>query len=302
MENRIFENYDVFYNMVLSTTIMSNSQSEKFVVDSEKIIDFIGNAYNLDEDFISQCKQTILGDLMSLNLFKEQLAIYASRNIEEELSDSEALFDIKGEVLTRLHSMSNLKSPEINSNWFDYSHYKTYQAEVRFKKLNATSSTGNIIATRQVGILSALGIGCEVDYVRAIKRLSQCAYWGDIPAIYMLAYTYKLAGFENESNTFYELASLADKYLFSGYTVLPEEDKKKYSEQACLYYVYISTIKQDIVHAYNKSNIDFSFLEALTSPTIDHFERMEYINDYEKKEWKNITNSSEKPTKKFGFR
>ena len=73
-------------------------------------------------------------------------------------------------------------------------------------------------------------------------------------------------------------------------------------KEAQTYYVYISSIKQDVVYAYDKTAIDFSFVEAITSDSLDYFEKMEYINNYEKKEWKNVTNSSEKPPKKLGFK
>lgn len=95
---------------------------------------------------------------------------------------------------------------------------------------------------------------------------------------------------------------MSEKYLKSGYTILPDAVKNLYSKEAQTYYVYISSIKQDVVYAYDKTAIDFSFVEAITSDSLDYFEKMEYINNYEKKEWKNVTNSSEKPPKKLGFK
>ena len=85
--------------------------------------------------------------------------------------------------------------------------------------------------------------------------------------------------------------------------VLPKEEKDAYSEEARTYYVYISTIRQDVVYANNKLDIDFSFLEALASEELDYYDRMKYINKYSEKEWKNVTNSSERPkaVKTLGF-
>lgn len=297
----IFKHYDAFYNMVFSTTMMSNTQTPELESDAKKIIDFIGHALRLDEDFIEHCKHTILDDLSALGLTADQQAVYRSRKFGDSYSDTDVLFDIKGDVLTRLQSLSNIQSAEINPSWFDYSHYKTYQADIRFSKIYTASASGNLLTTRQVGILLALGIGCKQDIKEAIHRFTQCVVWGDIPSMSYLAYAYKLAGNEHKSDVFYELADLSKKYLKSGYTILPDEAKGAYSQAAQTYYVYVSTIKQDIVYAENKSAIDFSFVEAITSGSLDYFEKMDYINNYEKKEWKNVTNSSEKPSERLGF-
>ena len=298
----VFKNYSAFYNMVLSTTIMTNALSKEFKDDAKKIICFIGKSFKLSDDFISESTSFILDKLVALGLTTDQQAIYSSREYGEEYSEEDALFDIKGDVLSKLQSLQKIESADVNASWFDYSHYKTYNAAVRFTKINIAGATGNIIATRQIGILRALGIGCEVDLNEALKRFTQCAFWGDIPSMLYLAYSYSLNNDKENSSLYYELAELSSKYLLAGYTVLPEKIKSEYSEKARLYYVYISTIKQDVVFAYNRFNIDFSFIEAVTSDSLDYFQKMNYINNYEKKEWKNVTNSSEKPSKKIGFK
>ncbi len=297
----IFKNYEVFYNMVLSTTIMSNTMTEQMEADSKKIIEFIGKAYGKNKKFIGKCSKAILDELVSLGLTTDQQAVYSNREFGDEYSDKDVLFDIKGDVLSKLQNMGDTDNVEVNANWFDYSHYKTYQAYVRFAKINTTSASGNLISTRQIGILKALGIGCDKDIDEAIKRFSQCVFWGDIPSMYLLAYTYLLADNKEKSVLFYDVADLAKNYLNAGYTVLPDCVKESYGEEARTYYVYISSIKQDIIYAYNKNSIDFSFIEAITADSLDHFQRMYYINNYDKKEWKNITNSAEKPTKRIGF-
>lgn len=300
MIKEIFRNYEAFYTMVLSTTIMSNAQTAEFKDDADKIIRFIGEAYKMDEKLIDECRAVILERLISLGLITDQQAVYSSRAYGENFTEEDALFDIKGDVLSRLQHIQG-SDMDINDGWFDYTHYKTYQADVRFAKINITSAFGNLIATRQVGILKMLGIGCEADGAEAIKRLTQCVIWGDIPSMYLLGHAYSLSGKAERSEMFYGVAELSKKYLYGGYTVLPDEEKKKYSEETRNFYTYISTIKQDIVYAYNKANIDFSFIEAITSDTLDYFQRMEYINNYEKKAWKNVTNSSAKPFRKLGF-
>lgn len=63
MIDEIFKNYEVFYNMVLSTTIMSNARSEQLTQDSKKIIDFIGKSYELGDEFINDCADIIINEL-----------------------------------------------------------------------------------------------------------------------------------------------------------------------------------------------------------------------------------------------
>lgn len=298
----IFKNYDAFYNMVFSTTIMSNTLSPDLESDTRTIIDFIGHAWRFEDSLIEHCKYTILDVLSSLSLTADQQAVYRNRKFDDTYSEEDVLLDIKGDVLTRLQCLSDMHNAEINPSWFDYSHYKTYQANVRFSKIYTASASGDLLTTRQIGILLALGIGCDKNIEESIHRLTQCVFWGDIPSMFYLAYAYKLAGNEEKSQVFYELAELSQKFLNGGYTILPDKVKNSYSQEAQTLYVYVSTIKQDVVYAYNKTAIDFSFVEAITSDSLDYFEKMNYIDNYEKKEWKNVTNSSRKPPKKIGFR
>lgn len=299
--NKFFENYEAFYNMVLSTTVMSNALSPAFIADAEKVIHFIGKAYRLDDDFIEDCSSLILNDLTLLGLHTDQLAIYGDRTLWDEYSDKDVLFDIKGDVLTKLQKMHDDAKGEINPGWFDYSHYKTYQANVRFSKICTASATGDLITTRQTGIMRVLGIGCPVDVKEGIRRLFQCTFWGDIPSAHFISYAYSLIGDEENSAVFHELAELFEKYLKSGCTVLPSSEKNAYSEKAREYYVYASSIKQDVVYAYERYNIDFSFIEALSSPELDYFKKMYYINNYRNQDWREVTNSSADPNERLGF-
>jgi|LSQX01.2.fsa_nt_gb hypothetical protein len=300
---QIIEEYDILYDMLLCTTIMSNTKVEEFKKDAKQIIQLIGNAYEMSSKLIEQYQNIIIGKLMELELASDRLALYSERNYSTEVSGEDILFDVKGDVLTELQNLSESDRSNffIKKDWFNYNLYIVYNPSIRFSKIRAASVSGNIIITRQCGLLHLLGIGCTKDMEEAKRRLLQCTLWGDIMSMYLLAYAYKLEGNKEKAKLFYEVAELSEKYLFSGITVLPQVAKEKYSEDACTYFVYISTILQDIIVAHGKTNIDFSFVEAITSESLDYFERMGYINNYEKKEWKNVTNSSERPTKEIGF-
>ncbi len=297
----VFKNYEAFYNMVLSTTIMSNSMTSKLRADSAEIIKFIGKSYRMDDESVDNCIGIITDKLSRLGLTTEQQAAYNGRVYGDDYSDDDVLFDVKGDVLTKLRQLGQSKNTEINPEWFNYTYYTTYRSEIRYAEINAASACGNLIATRQAGILKILGIGCEADPEEGISRLLQCAFWGDVPSLHYLGYCYELQRNESHKKLFDEVSELADKYLRRGLTVIPESVRGGYSDKALKLYYLISSIKQDVVYAYDRYEIDFSFVEAIEDDSLDYFEKMGYINNYEKKEWKNVTNSAERPARKLGF-
>lgn len=296
----IFKNYEIFFNMILSVTILANSKSAELVSDGKKIIEFIGQSYGLDNTVIESFSDIILNKLSALALTSDLQAIYRMREASPSFSEEDILFDMKADAINTLQTIkSNVDC--VSPYAFIYNYYQLYQENVRFEKINAISASGNKICTRQVGIMKALGIGCSKDLTEAIKRLTQCALWADIPSMFLLSYCYRLNNDPTKAKLFREIGELCKQYLYSGGTLLPDEAKSKYSPEACTYYVYISSIFQDIVLAYNRHNIDFSFVEAITCDSLSHFQRMKYIDNYEKKEWKDITNSSEQTQRAFGF-
>ncbi|MBQ7408931.1 MAG: hypothetical protein IJW13_06685 [Clostridia bacterium] len=302
MSNLIFKNYEAFYTMVASTFVMTNSRSEAFDSDCDKIIDLIGKSYKLSDEVILSCKNAIRDLLSPIGLVSDKNAIYSARTSQSSCSDDEILFDIKCDVLSDFDKFADSRLPGMNGEWFNYSHYLTYNAYVRFEEIKRASIGGQIIPNRQVAILQILGLGCEKDLQEGINRLIRCTAWGDIPSAKLLAYALELNGNTQKANDVWQTTELLDKYLYGGYTVVPQTEKQKYSETARTYYVYISTILQDVILANKRENIDFSFIEALLSEDLDYYKRMYYIHNYDRKEWTEVTNSAEKPSKKIGFR
>lgn len=149
--------------------------------------------------------------------------------------------------------------------------------------------------------MNALGIGCEANYAHAIARLTQCAYWGDIPSMNYLSFIYSLQGDEKKAKLWKEIVSLCQEYLRRGVTVIPATEAKTHSTEAVEVYACISSILQDIVYGLNHPTINFSFVEAVTTPSLTFYDRMSIINSYEQKTWKEVTNSSKKPRKSIGF-
>lgn len=300
MYQEVFDNYDAFSLMIFSTTMMSNTRSKNFNSDAKRIISFIGKAYGFSDAFIGLCHDLILGELSEMALYGDRSAFYSNGKIEGTDDDLDKLFYIKSEIISKLQREEN-NNPSLYNDLLDLNHYHVYQPNILYSKIKTASVSGDIIVVRQMGILNAMGIGCEVDYKKAIVRLRQCAFWGDIPSMYLLSYVYKLSGDEEKSKKYNELASLSDKYLLYGYTVLPAEETKEYSQEAKEYFAFVSTILQDIVINLNKPRIDFAFLEVVFSNDLDYYKKMYYINKYNSSEWREITQPSINPNKKFGF-
>lgn len=303
MKNNIFKHYEQFYTMVFSTTVMSNVSSKEYVEDMTKIIEFIGKAWKSDDAFISYCKEVILGEeMMSISSLEDHQAMHAiSREAFGEEVENQSILEVKCDAISELHAFAGKRERNLNEDWFDFSQAILYEPHTRFHKIMMSAAPGHLVFARQTGLLCALGIGCEKNLQKAIYRLSQCVAWGDIPSMYLLAYAYGLAGDKENSALLYEVAELSEKYLNEGRTLIPAEDADKYSEKALTYYVFISSVKQDIVYGVGIEKIDFSFVEAMASTEIDNYARMGYINNYLKKDWKELTNSSVKPTKPVGF-
>ena len=302
MLTHLFENYEAFYTMLTATMVMSNRPSGSFNEDCDAIIDFIGNAYSLSDEVIKSCKECIYVSLAPISMVVDKKAIFSNRQFGDYLNDMDVLNDIKCSVISFLERLSKSNSPSINPDWFDYNHYFSYNARVRYEEIKVAASGGNPVINRQMGLLLALGIGTEKNLTESANRLKRCALWGDLPSIKLLATVYQLQGDTEKASVTKEVATLAENYLHAGYTVIPQESAKKYSEQAISYYSLISSILQDVVYALNKHNIDFSFVEAISSDELDYYKRMHFVNNYQRAEWRDVTNSAHNPAKKIGFK
>jgi len=124
MYTDIFKNYEAFYNMVLSSTIMGNAPQPDLDRDQYEIINFIGKAYKLSAPLIKKCLQVIKSQLAEIALNSDRLAVYSERRYDEMLSETDVIADIKCDVLSKLENIYNNPDAGVNPGWFDYSHYK----------------------------------------------------------------------------------------------------------------------------------------------------------------------------------
>ncbi len=298
--SRLFENYEVFYNMLEATSVMTNTFSPDAVADCEQVIAFIGEAYGASVEFIDEAKRVILDELACVSTVQDFTAFDAAKCCDRDYSDFERYAEVKNDIVLSLENLRKHSYLE-NPGWVNYSHYCVYQSEMRFRRLSEHSITGDLISTRTTAILLSLGIGCERDIPAAQRKLLQCALWGDLPSARYLAYTAMISG-DPRRGYLAEYSELLNTYLAGGITVLPDEAKERYSSEACLLYVYTSSIKYDVVYSLGTPKIDFSFLEVIMSD-IPFAEKMTYIDEYDRKVWKKRTNSVNDAVKsaKIGF-
>lgn len=299
----LFNNYDAFYHTLVSCTALSNDFSDAYKKDAQKIVDFICKTYHL-ADIVKEQFNIAIFDILRQVATSSDVAAVKKNEGESDNSDEDTLLYIKSTVIEELTNISQKMNfgPYQDVDCFDYQYLKPYQQNMRFSKLNRMSSCGIVVATRQIAIMQILGIGCRCDLSSALNRLTFCAYWGDVFSAYVLAELYEMNGNAEKHELWLNIAKLCEKYLYTGCTVLTDDVKQEYGAEACEEYAIISSILQDVVYAHNLIKIDFSFVEAITSEGLDYYQRMRFVNQYDLKEWQEVTNTSEVPKRKIGFR
>ena len=287
--------------ILLTTTMLSNSFNEQLEEDAIKVIDFIGNAFKLDEKEIKKYKALIPDDLTILSTTGDVDAYFGNNGDAEYPLIRDFLY-LKAEAILKILNIYNLfASSTFNQHYFDYKYLRPYFSDIRFKELELSSVKGNIEINRTVAIMLAIGIGCDQDVEAAIYRFKQCAYWGDISSLLYLSYLYELKGDKENSELFLNLTHF-EKQIMEGRTLISKEDKEKYEEKTLQTFIIISSIKQDIVLSYNVSDIDYSFVEVMLMDNIDYYTKLDCINNYRSQQWKEITNPSINPNKTLGFK
>ena len=203
-----FKHYNTYYGAVMACTLLSNDGSPEFRRDAASIIDFYCAARGLEPSVAEQWKHDILDVLSQVELIDERDAEYRKRFVDRTYADRDFLYDIKGDVLFEICTKYRENTIFVNRDWFNYTHVRRYNPDVRFAQLKAASSSGWRVATRQVGIMLALGIGCRRDADAAIYKFLQGVYWCDVPSCIMAAYLMHLEGDEEGARVYGDLAVL----------------------------------------------------------------------------------------------
>ena len=191
---------------------------------------------------------------------------------------------------------------KLKGSYFDYNIINSYNAKLRFFELDESCQTGNVDVNLLVGILDYLGIGTKKNPDSAIRKLKQCLCWGSVSAVKYLSYIYMLEKDGENAGIYNELFQLRE-FINLGITVLPDEVNKKCSKKVKELFAIITSIKHDIIHGpHYKTNIDFSFVEVMLSEKTPYHKKLRYINNYDKREWLDETNSPYVTPISMGFK
>lgn len=294
------DSYLAVFDILLTVTLLSNNFNDELERDGARVIDFVANAFKLDERMLEECHRVIPDDLTMLSTIQDAEAFLSNRGYEEFPKQGNLLY-LKAEAILKLNNIFNFyDNQHFNQQYFDYQYLRPYFASIRYRELESSSVKGNVLINRTVALMLALGIGCKQNIKSAIYRLKQCAYWGDISSSRYLSYLYELEKDEKNAKHFADLYTL-EQLLLEGRTMIPPEMKNKYDEGAQKAFELIASIRQDIVLSFNQQEINYSFVEVMLMDSLDYYTKMQLVNRYNSQEWKEFTNSSSDPNKRLGF-
>ncbi len=288
----LLKNIEPLNEMLMATSILSNNSSLKWKSDSAKIIDFICDAYELSH-LKNDYKELILETVNNLSLVNEYKGLRREHNFNDEYSEIEIVYNLKGQILLQLKNIdNNLKQLGFPiANEFTYEDNNSYYAPLRLMTILKASSFGEIQLTVQAGLMYACGIGCDTDIEFAIIRLKQAAYWGYIPALKFLTKIYKDQNDIANYKLYKEVYLACNDFFYDGVQMIPESKKHLYSKEAATTFSLLANIYQDVVIPHS-TRIDYSFLEVMFTEKITFAKKMIYINEYRQAEWKSALNST----------
>ena len=288
----ILQNIEPLNEMLMATSILSNNSCLKWKSDSAKIIEFICDAYDLNH-LVDDFKELILNTINNLTLVNEYKGLRREHNFNDEYSEIEIAYNLKGQILLQLKNIdNNLKQLGFPiANEFTYEDNNSYYAPLRLMTILKASSFGEVQFTVQAGLMYACAIGCNQDIEFAIIRLKQAAYWGYIPALKLLSKIYKDLRDETNHKLYKEIYEVCSNFFYDGIQNIPQSKKNLYSDEATTTFTLLTNIYQDVVIPHS-TRIDYSFLEVIFAEKITFVKKMIYINEYRQGEWKSALNST----------
>lgn len=273
--SEIYNEFEAFHTMCLSTALMSTYNSNEFDIDADKIITFIGEAFNLKKDVIKSFKDCILGDMMKIGLITDYQAIASVELLSEEDKENIELYEIKGRIIEEIanceaqnYTILDVRlANQIRANMkYEYFHHP-YNSKLRFWQLYRLMKNGNVVITRQVALLYILGIGCEQDFEKAEESLLECLLWGDEISEILIRELYKRTG-----KTPKEISGLAK--ILNAHIIAPKKD----------------------------ALINKELAKMLILDELSYKDKVELILNFNEKTWKNATLLIKNKENHIGFK
>lgn len=299
-----FKNNELTNQIILHTTILSNNISDEYEKDAKKIIDFICEAYNSNEN--DAYFKLVTYDISNLSTFDEYEMMLNRRNYDTNHNELDFYYDLKGRAINRLKNLalasySQKGLLDIFAS-FNYDKVLIYEANERRDEIINGAMYGNVELALNSGILYALGIGGAKDLNIAKLRFLQAAYWGCFPAFKYVKLICEKQNDLKMAKVYEGLYMACNKFLACGITKIPEEHKKEYSNEVSDLFVLISSIYLDIIIEKHLYNINYSFVEVMLLENISILAKLSFIDKYDRGEWKEITNGISKDGLRFGFK
>lgn len=224
------------YTMCLAATTQTTYNSPEGDQDARCLMRFIGEAMGLSADTVELLSDLILGPMMQIGLVTDYQVTSSAEFLDEEDMELLELFEIKGQVLEEaylgeyaLQGADAASLRQIRQLMKKEYFHHPYEARLRFWQIETLSRKGSLAATRQLGMLLFLGIGCESDPAKAERALLTCVLWGDASAELLLRELYRREGKRVEESALSALyptekgkPSLPS--LFSAFYLLPRRD------------------------------------------------------------------------------
>ena len=155
-----------FYEMILATLILSNNSSMSWKRDSTKLIDFICESYDLTH-LASDYKEMILNTINNLSLVSEYKGLRGEHNFNDEYSEIEIAYNMKGQALLQLKKadkfslhvngedfeveMNNIEYSKVNNAWkiffFDETADEVLPESIRVGQYSAVRFTYGAVMT-----------------------------------------------------------------------------------------------------------------------------------------------------------
>ncbi|MBQ7876520.1 MAG: hypothetical protein IJ316_04440 [Clostridia bacterium] len=305
--DNIYANYEAFYAMTLTATMVSTYNSDASDRDAAEMINYIGNAFDFSEAFMHSCRTHILGTMMSVGLICDYHALSSIDMLSDEDKKNIDLYEIKGRALEEVNRIENSvfvysetrTGQQVRNNMKYEAFHHPYNANLRFRNLTKQAESGELICTRQLGLMYALGIGCGKNFEYAEKLFERCILWGDEISIKLLAYLCRLNEDETQEAMYNEVFDARTKDLVTSW--FDHREVCISSEGAKQCYELISLVKKMIIAPKKLSLIDIAFTDVIAAKHISFESKKKYILRYGEGLWKQEYWDNEKMVNAIGF-
>lgn len=292
----ICDNLDAFHTMCLSATLLCTYNDTVADKHTEQIIDFLGKAFALPIETIKTFEDVILDQMMNIGLITDYQALASFELLTDDDKDNIELYEIKGRIIEEVaiieaqsyhYADVRLTTPARANMKYEYFHHP-YNPKLRFWQLERLALSGNVAVVRLLGIMRAVGIGCNSDFNKAKNAFLKCILWGDKVATKLLDYLFKMNGILSD-----EYKQL-DRAIFHG--EIPKENTKAWQ-----LYNLSRYIKAFIIAPKKDPLINDELANVLLNEELPYNIKTELIMVFNEKTWENANGYKGEKLQKIGF-